>query len=106
MTKYILISLIFFLEVQPVFAINYFRCEETADCVKAYGGCGRYLSVHRRYKELYEAKAHGADRVANCLPPTEKDKLRKFHGELLCQKQSCRLLLPKKIMTDEAGDIK
>ncbi len=100
------ISAYLLLQVQPVLAINYFRCETTQDCVKAYGGCGRYLSVHRRYKELYEAKAHGADKVANCLPPTEKDKLRKFHGELLCQKQSCRLLLPNKITTEGGGDTK
>ena len=106
MLKYLLFPLFLSLQAQPAFAINYFRCETTQDCVKAYGGCGRYLSVHRRYKELYEAKAHGADKVANCWPPTEKDKLRKFEGEVLCQKQSCRLLLPKKISTDKTGNTK
>ena len=78
----------------PSFGINYFRCEKTQDCAKAYGGCGRYLSVHKRYKELYEAKAHKADRVANCLPPSKKDKDRKYDGEVSCLKQSCRLLIP------------
>ena len=75
-------------------AINYFRCEKTSDCVKAYGGCGAYLAVHKRYKELYEAKAHKSDKVANCLPPTAKDKLRKHQGLVICRKKSCRLLLP------------
>ena len=82
------------LSFSPSFGINYFRCQETKQCVKAYGGCGRYLSVHRRYKELYEAKAHLADKTANCLPPTEKDRVRKHEGEVKCLKDSCRLLMP------------
>lgn len=77
------------------FALNYFRCQQTSQCVKAYGGCGRYLSVHQRYKELYEAKAHLGDRVANCLPPTEKDKIRKFDGQPQCLKDECRLIIPE-----------
>lgn len=77
-------------------AINYFWCEKNHDCVKAYGGCGRYLSVHKRYKELYEAKAHKSDKVANCLPPSKKDKIRKHEGVVQCRKMSCRLLLPPK----------
>lgn len=75
-------------------AINYYWCEKDSDCVKAYGGCGRYLSVHRRYKELYEAKAHKSDKVASCLPPTEKDKIRKHEGVVTCYKGGCRLLMP------------
>lgn len=80
---------------QQVSAINYFRCQETKQCVKAYGGCGRYLSVHQRYKELYEAKAHKSDRVANCLPPSDRDKLIKFEGQPQCLKDQCRLLIPE-----------
>lgn len=92
--KWILVLCVF-LVGSSSYGINYFRCERDADCVKAYGGCGRYLSVHKRYKELYEAKAHKADKVANCLPPSARDKKRKFEGEISCLKQSCRLLLPK-----------
>ena len=97
----LLLVIIIFLTSFQAFSINYFRCEKTEDCAKAYGGCGRYLSVHKRYKELYEAKAHKADKVANCLPPSAKDKKRKFEGEISCLKQSCRLLLPTKAKSVE-----
>lgn len=76
--------------------INYYRCDKTEDCAKAYGGCGRYFSVHRRYKELYEAKAHKGDKTVNCLAPTEMDKKYKFDGQPLCKKNKCLLVLPKK----------
>ncbi len=74
--------------------INYFRCDRSEDCVKAYGGCGRYFSVHRRYKELYEAKAHKGDRVASCLASTPLDKRYKFEGTPSCRQQKCLLVLP------------
>lgn len=90
-----LLIFVFTLSFNSAEAINYYRCETTEDCAKAYGGCGRYLAVHKRYKELYEAKAHKADRVANCLAPTAKDRLRKHQGHLSCLKNSCRLLLPQ-----------
>ena len=77
----------------PSLAINYFRCDTTKDCVKAYGGCGRYFSVHKRYKELYEAKAHKGDRVASCLKPTEMDQKYKFEGHPFCKKNRCLLVL-------------
>jgi hypothetical protein len=89
-----LLIMMFVFPAWPSYAINYFRCDQTSDCIKAYGGCGRYLSVHRRYKELYEAKAHNSDKVASCLPPTEKDKIRKHQGQVVCHQQSCRLLMP------------
>ncbi len=85
-------SLALFLAL-PAQAINYFRCDQTQDCIKAYGGCGRYLSVHRRYKELYEAKAHKGDQVAFCLKPEEIDKKYKMQGQPLCQKNRCLLVL-------------
>lgn len=74
-------------------AINYFRCDATSDCVKAYGGCGRYFSVHQRYKELYEAKAHKGDKVSFCLKPTEVDDKVKMQGKPLCHKNRCLLSL-------------
>ena len=77
------------------FALNYYRCEKDEDCARAYGGCGRYLSVHKRYKELYEAKARKSDTTAFCLPPSEVDKARNQNGKVQCLKQECRLLLPK-----------
>ncbi len=93
--KSILVFLVFFMSSNSL-AINYFRCDKTNDCAKAYGGCGRYFSVHKRYKELYEAKAHKGDRVANCLAPTKMDKKYKFEGAPVCNKNRCRLELPKK----------
>lgn len=80
----------------PVWAINYYRCDQASDCTKAYGGCGRYFSVHKRYKELYEAKAHKGDRVSFCKAPTENDNLYKYQGRSVCRKQRCLLSLPKK----------
>ena len=94
MKQLILIYVVTFF-ASPVFGINYFWCEKADDCVKAYGGCGRYFSVHRRYKELYEAKAHKGDRVSNCLAPTEIDKKYKFDGAPSCKKRKCLLVLPK-----------
>ena len=81
---------------QQVLAINYYWCEKSENCVKAYGGCGRYYSVHRRYKELYEAKAHKGDRTVNCLAPTKADKKYKHEGQPFCVKKACRLRLPEK----------
>ena len=93
------IPLFFFLLMglfcQQSLAINYFRCEKTSDCVKAYGGCGRYLCVHKRYKELYEAKAHKSDKTSFCLPPGKEDRKRKHEGVVKCLNKRCRLLLPK-----------
>lgn len=74
-------------------AINYFRCDTTNDCTKAYGGCGRYFSVHKRYKELYEAKAHKGDRVAYCLKPRPIDDKYKMDGKPFCKKNRCLLTL-------------
>lgn len=97
----ILVILIFFTAI-PAEAINYFRCDKTSDCVKAYGGCGRYFSVHKRYKELYEAKAHKGDRVANCKKPTELDQKIKFEGAALCSRNKCLLSLKKKKSDQES----
>ncbi len=77
------------------YGINYFWCESDQNCVKAYGGCGRYFSVHQRYKELYEAKAHKADRVASCLAPQAIDKKLKHYGIPQCRKKRCLLTLPE-----------
>jgi hypothetical protein len=76
-------------------AINYFRCDTSQDCAKAYGGCGRYFSVHRRYKELYEAKAHKGDRTSFCLPPKDIDNEYKYQGVPSCRKNRCLLTLSK-----------
>lgn len=78
---------------QNALAINYFRCEKTEDCAKTYGGCGRYLSVHKRYNELYEAKARKSDTTSFCMPPSDKDKERNEKGVVECLKQECRLIL-------------
>lgn len=82
--------------VSQGFAINYFRCDRTEDCGKVYGGCGRYYSVHRRYVELYEAKARKGDTVSFCKPPTELDQKYKLEGRPVCVKNKCRLTLKKK----------
>ncbi|MCJ8276492.1 MAG: hypothetical protein MJK18_06605 [Bdellovibrionales bacterium] len=81
---------------QPSWGINYFRCETTDNCAKAYVGCGRYGSVHKRYKELYEAKARKTDTTAFCLAPTDRDKKMRSEGVALCKKSECRLVLEKK----------
>ncbi len=85
----------------PAWGINYFRCDTTKNCAKVYGGCGRYDSVHRRYKELYEAKAREGDKVSNCLAPTERDKRIKHQGIPVCKNQRCGLKLPPKESTEE-----
>ena len=92
MTK--ILFLLLFIPSQS-FAINYFRCDKTDDCSKAYGGCGRYYSVHKRYKELYEAKAKEGDKVANCLAPTELDEKMRVEANPICKKNRCYLSLKK-----------
>lgn len=92
--KFIGLFLVFF-SSSPSWGINYFWCEKTENCVKAYGGCGRYFSVHQRFKELYEAKAHKGDQVSNCLAPREIDNMYKFDGKPLCKKNKCLLILPE-----------
>ena len=94
MTKVIFSIILLF--QSTAFGINYFWCKEQVNCVRAYGGCGRHLSVHRRYKELYEAKARKSDTVAYCLPPSNKDKVRSSEGIVKCLKGDCRLLMPPK----------
>ncbi len=89
-------NLIFILSLivnTPSYSLNYFRCEETSDCVKAYGGCGRYLSLHKRYKELYEAKAHKGDTKSFCSPLSEKNKQLKLLGVPTCKNQKCFLTI-------------
>lgn len=89
------LSLVFLFSISSSQAINYFRCDKKIDCAKVYGGCGRYRSVHRRYKELYESKAHLGDKTANCLAPTDKDKKYKHFAQPTCVKKNCVLVLPK-----------
>lgn len=72
-------------------AINYFRCDQSKDCTKAYGGCGRHFAVHRRYKELYEAKAHKSDKTVFCLKPTEIDVKVATEGQPICRNNHCFL---------------
>ncbi|MCB0378257.1 MAG: hypothetical protein KDD33_07170 [Bdellovibrionales bacterium] len=95
MKKYILISIFSFLTGSQAWAINYFRCDKDSDCAKTYGGCGRYEAVHKRYKELYEAKARKSDTIAFCHKPKEKDYELAEKGVALCKKNRCHLILPK-----------
>lgn len=87
--------LVAYIFISPVFGINYFRCENSQDCVKAYGGCGRYLSVHRRYRDLYQAKAKEGDKVSACRKPEPKDELKKMKGEPYCIQNHCQLIVPE-----------
>ena len=77
-------------------ALNYFRCEKKTDCAKVYAGCGRYDSVHIRYKELYGAKARKGDTVSFCAKPSIKDIELKENGQPACFKKNCRLMIPEK----------
>lgn len=104
----VIVRLLFILIVsvlsQQTFAINFFRCKTTSDCTMAYTGCGRYLSVHKRYKELYEAKARKGDTSTFCIAPTQEDKELRARGEVECREnkgskkktRSCILFIPKK----------
>ena len=89
-----LLSLLF-LSSMNLNALNYFRCEKNSDCAKAYSGCGRYLSVHKRYRELYAAKAHEGDKVSHCLAPTKRDKEYKHKAFSRCVRKNCVLVLPE-----------
>ncbi len=95
MTRIIYILLCLTFLPSTAFGINYFWCEKDENCVKAYGGCGRYFSVHRRYKELYEAKAHKGDKTSNCIAPQAIDKKMQREGVPKCRKKRCLLTLPK-----------
>ena len=103
MKKYFFSLIMPLLFVETTFAVNFFRCEKTEECVMAYTGCGRYLSVHRRYKELYEAKARKGDTTSFCIAPAEKDKELRLKGVAECRVtvgkkkklKNCRLYIPK-----------
>lgn len=95
MVKVFLFVVAFLLSSSEAVAINFFRCETNEDCAKVYIGCGRYGSVHKRYKELYEAKARKGDTVSFCRAPEQKDKELREKGVFECKKKACRLYLPE-----------